>query len=335
MTKLVNNEDLMEVNRLSANSNGGTEIMMRRIYDGRVPRELLEQVQIIPSRVRDLQLDKWRIFFCHDLIDDPELQKAVANDNHRNYHVIVCVSNWQAQQLINFLGVPWSKIVVLPNAITPIQQNPNRDNSQIRLIYHTTPHRGLQILLPVFSKLSEKFPNLHLDVYSSFQIYGWNNRDEQYKEVFAYADKQPNVTNHGYKPHDEIVEALSNAHIFGYPSIWKETSCLCLMEAMSAGLLCVHPNFGGLYETAAHWTHMYNYTEDMHSHADLFYAILHDAISQIFQESVQQRCKAQSVYTNSFYNWDIRARQWEALIRNLIGSGVAKEVPPPQFVYSY
>jgi hypothetical protein len=58
-----------------------------------------------------------------------------------------------------------------------------------------------------------------------------------------------------------------------YPNIWKETSCIALIEAIRSGLLCIHPNFGALPETAANATIMYNYTEDTADHANLAYAI--------------------------------------------------------------
>jgi len=43
------------------------------------------------------------------------------------------------------------------------------------------------------------------------------------------------------------------------------------MEAMSAGLACVHPNNGALYETAAIWALMYQWHDDPHAHAAVFY----------------------------------------------------------------
>ncbi|HYT45485.1 MAG TPA: hypothetical protein VEP90_24380, partial [Methylomirabilota bacterium] len=70
------NLDLMEVNDLSKNANGGTEQMLKRIYNT-LPRELLNEFQIIPSRVRDLKQDKYRLYYCHDLPGDPEVNTAL------------------------------------------------------------------------------------------------------------------------------------------------------------------------------------------------------------------------------------------------------------------
>ena len=50
MKELKDNFDLMETNEISnSNAAGGTELYMRFLYNGNIPRHLLENVQIVPS----------------------------------------------------------------------------------------------------------------------------------------------------------------------------------------------------------------------------------------------------------------------------------------------
>jgi len=65
------NEDLIELNELNKESNGGTELTTRGIYK-HLTREELEGVQIITSRVRDLDDDRIKIYHLHDLAGDRE-----------------------------------------------------------------------------------------------------------------------------------------------------------------------------------------------------------------------------------------------------------------------
>ena len=58
----MSNYDLIESNEVSQNAMGGTEMYMRFVYSDKVPRHLLENVQIIPSRLRTLKEDKIRIW---------------------------------------------------------------------------------------------------------------------------------------------------------------------------------------------------------------------------------------------------------------------------------
>ena len=93
----------MEVNELSKNAKGGTELMMERLHAS-VDKELLDQCQIIPSRVRDLDESKIRILWQHDLPGDPE-SEHLKNGGHSRFHKIVFVSNWQMQAYINHYNI--------------------------------------------------------------------------------------------------------------------------------------------------------------------------------------------------------------------------------------
>jgi glycosyltransferase involved in cell wall biosynthesis len=197
--------EVPQVNEVDENAMGGTELMKYGLFE-RLDPELLNQFQIIPSRVRGLDPNKKNILWLHDLPGDPESQH-LKEGGWDKFDSLVFVSHWQKQQYTNFLGVPPSASIVLQNAIQPIEEHKKtyRKNGKINIIYHTTPHRGLEILIPVFQKLQEQVfkqekMKVHLDVYSSFEIYGWPQRDEEFKELFKVIEDDPNMTYHGFKP---------------------------------------------------------------------------------------------------------------------------------------
>ncbi len=302
------------LNESTLNANGGTELMARAL-EKKLPPELLEKFQIIPSRVRNLDHNKKRILWLHDLDADPEVQH-LANGGYNQFHKLVFVSNWQMQRYIERFGIPWYKCVVLQNAIEPFEQISKPKNGPIRLIYHTTPHRGLQLLAAAFEQLAKE-EDVHLDVYSSFSIYGWAERDEPFKQLFNYFDAHPKATYHGAVSNQEVREALKSAEIFAYPSTWLETSCIALIEAMSAGCLCIHPNYGALYETSANWTSMYQFIGNPNDHAALLYRKLKTAIGIVRNDGVQNHLYNQAYYMNHFYSWNIRAEQWIEVLKEI------------------
>jgi UDP-glucose:(glucosyl)LPS alpha-1,2-glucosyltransferase len=318
-------------NETNINSMGGTERMTLELAN-RIDKEVLNEFQIISSRVRDLDESKIRIFWAHDLPGDPESQ-FIANENLRDkFHRYVFVSNWQMQQYIDRYDLPWSKCVVISNAIEPIPKHdkPSIEDG-IRIIYTPTPHRGLNILVPVFESLQKKHSNIHLDVFSSFDLYGWKERDSEYKELFDRIDSNPNMTNHGTVSNDVIREHLMKSHIFAYPSIWPETSCLCLIEAMSAGLVCVHPNYAALPETAANWTHMYQFDEQLNRHAGIFHNILDIAISNY--ERMHVNAAPMKGYIDAFYNWRVRESEWTSFLHAMISQVKDRSFPSEMFKY--
>jgi glycosyltransferase involved in cell wall biosynthesis len=186
----------------------------------------------------------------------------------------------------------------------------------------------------VFAKLCEKYDNIELDVFSSFKIYGWEQRDDQYKDLFDACKNHPKINYHGSVPNAQIREALCESHIFAYPSIWLETSCIALMEAMSAGLLCVHPNYGALPETAANWTNMYNWHEDLNTHAQIFYNVLDVSIQSVIDKTQTNKLVHQKNYVDAFYSWAPRLVEWRSLLESIKHTPVDIEQPKKEmFVY--
>jgi UDP-glucose:(glucosyl)LPS alpha-1,2-glucosyltransferase len=297
-------------------SQGGTELMNKALYE-RVDNELLEKFFIIKSRVRDIDATKPNILWLHDLWNDPEVDHLQYEQSRERFARLVFVSNYQLSSYNIGLGVPYSKSIVIKNAIDPIPFK-EKKKDQIRLIYHTTPHRGLQILVPVMEKLSELLGDkIHLDIYSSFEAYGWKERDKPYLDLFERAKKHPNMTYHGFKPNNVIRDALQNAHIFAFPSIWTETSCIAAIEAMSAGCEIVCSNLGALPETTGNFATMYHFHEDLNHHANVFANILYQSILNYWDESNQKKLLYMKNWTDNFYNWDFRAQEWTGLLQGL------------------
>jgi len=170
----------------------------------------------------------------------------------------------------------------------------------------------------VFSKLAEKHSNIHLNVYSSFSLYGWPQRDEPFEGLFEHIKKHPQMSYYGAVSNEEMREALKYQHVLAYPSTWAETSCLTLMEAMSAKLLCLHSNLAALPETAANMTMMYQFNEDKQGHAQTFYNICETAIEHFDDSNTQGRLDSMKAYADTFYAWDQRAKQWGAFLESML-----------------
>lgn len=298
-------------NELTKNAQGGTEMMAERI--ARLGKKVLEPFQIIFSRVGDLLEDKLRILALHDLPGDPGADLALQNEGWRNFHKLVFVSHWQMQGYIDRYQLPYSKCLVMQNAIEPIEAH-EKPTDVLRLAYWSTPHRGLNILLPVFDALSKKHDNIELEVYSSFELYGWGSRDKDFEALFEFAKQHPKINYHGSVPNGVLREALKTCHILAFPSTWPETSCLVLMEAMSAGMVAVHSNLAALPETAANWTCMYQFNEDSSEHAGQLYHNLEWAIETYNDKSTKSRLLVQKSYADAFYNWEIRENQWKSFL---------------------
>lgn len=312
------NRGKIEKNELNYKAQGGTELMQEWLYS-RLPPSLVDAFQIIPSRVRTLDQSKHRLLWLHDLAEDPEAEKLSDPEFRKNFDRLIYVSNWQMQRYGSHLKIPYSEGAVLKNAIEPIQFK-KKPTGGVKLIYHTTPHRGLNILVPVFLKLCELHSDIELDVYSSFKIYGWEERDAPFQELFDICRKHPKINYHGSVSNDKIRAALQEAHIFAYPSTWQETSCIAMIEAMSAGCVTVCPNLAALPETASNFAFMYQFQENVQTHANLFANVLNNAINNVKRndENLESQLQFQKQYFDVFYSWETRIQEWTGLMEGIL-----------------
>jgi glycosyltransferase involved in cell wall biosynthesis len=323
-------------NEMNQNAMSGSEMMMTELEQN-VDSELLSNFQIVLSRpeLHDLDETKIRILWCHDLPEDPQVASYLQNGGWSRFHRYVFVSNWQAQRFIERYGIPWNRTIVLSNAINPIDVGVEdkwslTEDDTIRFVYHTTPHRGLGILVPVFEHIAEQIPNIHLDVFSSFSVYGWQERDEQFKPIFDRIEESEYMTYHGGQPNDVVRRFLRDeAHVFAYPNIWPETSCRALIEAMSAGCVCVHPNYGALFETAGKFTFMYHFDNEAERHAGVHHQAIVNSIGMIRSEDIdalKMKLSGQKSYADVNYSWEIRQHEWTAFLQNLLQQDLPREI---------
>lgn len=273
--------DMIEFDEFSKNASGGTEIIKNELQK-RLPQELLSKFQIICDRVGNLKQDKIRLFWVHNT-PEQELKlnfaspcsKIFENIGWKKFSKIIFISQNQRDKFISKYNIPYSHCTIIPYGINPIPLK-EKPKDKITLIYHSTPYRGLKLLMNVFSKLCKEYNNIELKVFSSYKIHGLNDNQQIYENSADYyrMERHPKIKNIGCVSNEQIREELSNSHIFAYPNIYEETFCLSLLEAMSAGCLCIHPNYGCLKETASNWTTIYDYHENEYEHQQIFYKYL-------------------------------------------------------------
>jgi UDP-glucose:(glucosyl)LPS alpha-1,2-glucosyltransferase len=320
----------------TANAKGGTELMTGRLtkYLTDNAPELLEFFDFYPSRVRDYDENRPSVLIVHDLADDPETFH-LARGGWKNFDLIVFVSHWQYQRYLEKFDLDGSNCIVILNGVEDLSKDLTYcenmyykwliPKDEIRLIYHTTPHRGLEILVPAFIQLYEEWfkpnnINVVLDVYSSFGVYGWTERDEPYENLFKQCKEHPAINYHGAVSNEEVRIALSKAHVFAFPSIWVETSSLSLIEAMLAQCICLHPDLGALIETSCNLTEQYVYKTDHEEHFEFFKSKLQQIVQHL-HETPGNIVSTRTIWTadvaNALYNFDNIGPKWVKVLSSL------------------
>ena len=103
---------------------------------------------------------------------------------------------------------------------------------------------------------------------------------------------------------------LKDVHIFSYPSIWIETSCISAIEAMAAGCEVVTTDLGALKETCLPFAKFVNFEKNLHTLELSYLSVLIDSINGFWSEKNQQKLKKQRETINNLYSWEKRKVEW-------------------------
>jgi glycosyltransferase involved in cell wall biosynthesis len=246
---------------------------------------------------------------------------------------VVCISDWQQRMYQDQLGVPREKIDVLRNACGPPFQNLFADPESLaaakaktpRLVYTSTPFRGLDVLVACFPALRRRNRECTLDVYSSMQLYGRSVGDDPYQRLYDQCRTLAGVHYRGVVSQMQLARELAPLTILAYPSTFAETGCIAVMEALAAGLLVVTSDLGALPETCGGWARLVPAAaggRPVEQFAIDFARAVDQAIGEFQTDRAafwQQRYE-QSRAINADYTWDLRAAQWQQAAARWLGN---------------
>ena len=157
---------------------GGTEYMAKNFHNQVIrflPKLSKYNCLIMPGEsnrpYHELVSDsKDMIIWLHNLLDQfgPQLMYMFGDKRFVDkVKYFVVVSEYHKSILIKDNGVDPDRIVVIHNAINPIQNNTDRfkDVDVVKLIHMSAPERGLDIIINALPKIKEDF---RLNVYNNF-----------------------------------------------------------------------------------------------------------------------------------------------------------------------
>ncbi len=291
---------------------GGSESQFRLLLK-HLPDESFKNINLILNNTNHdlIEKDKINVLWMHHFVNQKEARNLASKDFVNKLDWIVYNSSWNQEQHIKYFKIPKSKSVVIRNAIEKINFL-EKPKDKINLIYHTTPWRGLQILLKIFKDLN--FDNVELNICSSTIIYGKKFNDlmgNTYENLFNECKNTKNVNFFGFQENKKVIEKLKKMHIFAYPSIWPETSCIAAIEAMAASCEIVTTNLGALNETCSPFGKIINFEKRPEDLEIKYREALAESIKNFWSDETQKKIKLQSKTINKTYSWDVRAIEWK------------------------
>jgi len=211
-----------------------------------------------------------RVYFSPDAHDQPFLRKGfdVATRSAGNIQTVpllapdyflddvdavFCVGQWQADQFVSQLGFPRAKIFVTANGVRLANFGPRPlAERHRRLLYSSTPFRGLLHLVRYFPEIRARSPGAELEICSSMQVYGLSAAEDESLYGTLYSDaRKLGAISHGSVRQAKLASIMCRDRVYAYPNVFAETFCISVLEAQAAGLPVVTTKKAGLVERVA------------------------------------------------------------------------------------
>lgn len=224
---------------------------------------------------------------------------------------IFTLSQYQTNEWKRSFNIPAEKFYITKNGVdlAPFAQKEIRRNRH-KLIYSSRPGRGLDVLLDIFPRIHAAEPDTELHLFT----YALSAEDRE-MEPFLERMQQPGVILRGSVSKATLAQEMLSARLMVYPTTFRETSCISVIEAQAAGLPIITSNLAVMPETISNGETGILLDGDPHC-ADYqrrfiektLYLLRDDAKWQRFSDNCKQRAQ-------KYYDWKIIARDWEKELR--------------------
>ena len=233
---------------------GGTQFSMSKVAGRQIECDVLVSSRVLPT-LRLLQ-PKTRLsaLWMHDVHVGPDPHGFM-----NEYGMVLTLSEYArgvAQRY--YPAVPQEKFVLTRNGIDPSLFLAEPKKTGCKVVYSSSPDRGLDRLLDYWPDIREIAPDAELHVYYGFDT--WKRmaefrRDQAAKmqiDFYRFRMKKmegQGVFSHGRVGQAELARAYLGASMWLYPTAFQETSCITAMEAQAAMVLPITSKLGALAET--------------------------------------------------------------------------------------
>jgi len=263
------------------------------------------------------------IWYCRGLPYEGGMEKAVHEDNAlKDLDGVVFTSSWQQFAFCSALEIPFSMGSVIYDPVQPIIVSGDKYHDDLfRIVYATSPKKGLGLLVASFQHLMEQneLGNARLTIMGGNEMYGVAE-DPKYAELIHRCKEDKNIEFLGVVDNSTVRSVMAQAHCLAFPCVWHDSCSMQVLEAMSAGMVVVAPRHAGITEIAHQYGILYPWHAEAAKHASIFAANL-QSVARMFRTdrpSYQALCMAQKQttdYAHSVNRWAALWQEYAAFAR--------------------
>lgn len=195
---------------------------------------------------------KVKYLWTHDVIP-----LGITHESLLKADKILALSQWHKQHIKK--SVPFAdaeKINVTRNGLDPERFRARPPRNPHKIIYASSPDRGLHALLENWGEIRKRVPDAELHVFYGFKVWQSTADDAQSRLITDLQRRLAEMKDQGVHTRGRVNQQtlaweFLTAGVWAYPTWFSETSCITAMEAQAAGLRIVTSPIAALNETVA------------------------------------------------------------------------------------
>ncbi len=195
-----------------------------------------------------------------------------------------------------------------------------------RLIWASSPDRGLKELLDIFERAKEQVPDLSLHVFYGMDNidkicggdrtkYPWRDSWKQYDRAHTI----PGVTWEGRVGQEQLAREYLKSGIWCYPTWFQETSCISCMEAQALGAIPITNPIWATGYNVKHGVFIEGTPSDRIVLSRYVESVVRVALNPGAQEAMRAEMMPES---RKRLSWDVIADQWSQMAEVGCAAGV-------------
>lgn len=179
------------------------------------------------------------------------------------------------------------------------------------LFWGSSYDRGIDILLKLWPKVLDKFPDATLHCCYGWELFdkGYANNPERmaWKEKINKLMEQKGIVHHGRVSKSELEAIRKKCGIWAYPTYFGETCCITALDCQKDGVVPVTMDYAGLSETVQSGIKVKGDIYDPEVREEYLQALL----GMMGDEKIWWEEKEKGIEFAQEWTWDNVAKKWE------------------------
>ncbi len=235
-------------------------------------------------------------------------------------HVLMGKSKWHIKTLCEASGFPSERGVAIGNGVELSDFSGSEKRDRKRLIFASSPYKGLELTIPFLKYLREKDPQIEFHSFSGLDIYAREKSiegvaKEQCENINRELEKISGVFVHGNILQKELAREYMKSAVLFYPNVWLETSAKVVIEAQAAGCPIITSALGALPELVGDAGILINEKVGSQEYMDKFIRATLELLSndKLWSKlSLNGKMRAQK-----YFSYDLVAQRFERVLERL------------------